>query len=549
MKQNQYLQATLKIHTTLKASKLAPKTIGKIRNELLLVKKLFSTSQLNAILLSSILQESLLDGDVELRQLMNYYEADREFAPKLSLAVEEMLEKGFVHRNLGDRRGGKRVSLTSVAMNTVMKGDSKKIKPLVIKTLGDFIYEVSRVQEMRKERNITIERYIQEINKLVVRGNHLAFVNFIQRFKLPEKELVILLQMAVNAFNDREGDDLVQLVRDVAEDPREHYDLCAKFRRQEAKLFSEGLIEFSLAELGIDTEINLTQLVNEQLFAQQPHSLNLLFKPTLCHVHSPESIRNTILVYDDDMLNEMNVIRNALHPNRFKAAMKKLNQSNLKGGLTILLHGLPGTGKTESVMQLAKASNRTVLRLEISRIKNMWVGESEKNLKKVFTEYKRCRQSMPNEPILLFNEADAILSRRRNVNSSVDQMENSLQNILLQELEEFDGILFATTNFKQNLDAAFERRFLYKVDFSMPSAVARLEMLKFNFPELKENDLTTIVNKVEFTGSAIDNVKRKWVLSHLFDGHKKLTAGLLHDWLVEESRGTRKNEIGFKVRV
>ncbi|GIL21895.1 MAG: hypothetical protein BroJett042_04080 [Bacteroidota bacterium] len=546
MKQNKYLQATLKIHAVLKGSKLSNKTIVKVKAEITLVKRLFHTSQLNAILLSSILHESLLDGDVDLRKLIEYYAVEQGLAQKLALAVEEMLEKGIIHKSMPERRNYKRVLLAPLTMEAIMKGERKRIGAKTIKTLDSFMYEVSTMLELRKKGNVIIEQFVAEINQLVTRAQHLSFVSFVRRHKLPTKEEVMLVQMAANNFNGRESDEVSELIASVADDPLELYFLQAQFRRQEIKLFKEGLVELSLGELGIDTEINLTHMVREQLFSNSSKEMDLLFKPTLCHVHSPESIQDTLLVFDDNILKEMNIIRNVLHPDKYKQVTKKLNRNNLKGGLTILFHGLPGTGKTQSVMQLAKVTKRTVLRLEISKIKTMWVGESEKNIKKVFTEYKRCKQSMAIEPILLFNEADAIFSTRRDVGSSVDQMENSVQNILLQELEEFDGILFATTNLKQNLDTAFERRFLYKVDFTMPSKTARLEMLKFNFPELDERELSVIVNEVEFTGSAIENIKRKIILSQLFNNRKKITTSLLYAWLVEESNAFGKNAIGFK---
>ena len=179
----------------------------------------------------------------------------------------------------------------------------------------------------------------------------------------------------------------------------------------------------------------------------------------------------------------------------------------------------------------------------------MWVGESEKNLKKVFIEYKQAKRIFKNHPILLFNEADAIFSRRRNVGSSVDQMENSLQNILLQELEEFDGILIATTNLTQNLDNAFERRFLYKLNFRMPEAEARLRLLTANFERLSESDRTAIALNCEFTGSTIENIKRKLALQELFEPAVELNAQAIKDIIINEcaSSISGKTRIGFRI--
>lgn len=91
----------------------------------------------------------------------------------------------------------------------------------------------------------------------------------------------------------------------------------------------------------------------------------------------------------------------------------------------------------------------------------MWVGESEKNIKGIFDDYKQKVKQSVKAPILLFNEADAIIGKRQvGAERAVEKMENSIQNIILQEIEQLDGILIATTNLAENMDKAFERRFL-----------------------------------------------------------------------------------------
>jgi SpoVK/Ycf46/Vps4 family AAA+-type ATPase len=107
-----------------------------------------------------------------------------------------------------------------------------------------------------------------------------------------------------------------------------------------------------------------------------------------------------------------------------------------------LLYGGPGTGKTASVKQIARTTGRAILMVDIAKIQSKWVGESEKNLSKVFEEYRNGKKAFANDPILLFNEADAILGKRFSVKSSVDKSYNAMQNILLQELEDFEGILW-----------------------------------------------------------------------------------------------------------
>lgn len=124
-------------------------------------------------------------------------------------------------------------------------------------------------------------------------------------------------------------------------------------------------------------------------------------------------------------------------------------------------YGTPGTGKTETVLQIARKTGRDLIQVNVSEVKSMWVGESEKNIKGIFDDYKQKVKQSVKAPILLFNEADAIIGKRQvGAERAVEKMENSIQNIILQEIEQLDGILIATTNLAENMDKAFERRFL-----------------------------------------------------------------------------------------
>ena len=187
-----------------------------------------------------------------------------------------------------------------------------------------------------------------------------------------------------------------------------------------------------------------------------------------------------------------------------------MNAKHLPLNLNILLFGHPGTGKTETVMQLAKATNREVMKIDISSTKSKWFGDSEKIIKRIFDRYHSYAETCEYAPILLFNEADAILSKRNsNTNSSTNQTENAIQNILLEELENFKGIFIATTNLASNLDSAFERRFLFKLKFNKPELKERVSILADKIPGFDQNDYLQLANFHDFTGSEIENITRK----------------------------------------
>jgi len=159
------------------------------------------------------------------------------------------------------------------------------------------------------------------------------------------------------------------------------------------------------------------------------------------------------------------------------------------------------------------------MKVDISQSKSMWFGESEKIIKQIFTNYKEYAQNCELKPILLFNEADAIIGKRQEIGySSVDQTENTIQNILLEELEKFDGIFLATTNLVQNIDTAFERRFLFKIEFQKPEPIVKAKIWHSKLPTLTEEECNQLANRFDFSGGQIDNIIRKNEIYEIIHG-------------------------------
>jgi AAA+ superfamily predicted ATPase len=150
----------------------------------------------------------------------------------------------------------------------------------------------------------------------------------------------------------------------------------------------------------------------------------------------------------------------------------------------IIFYGAPGTGKTMTAYSLAKSLKRQILAFDCSKILSMYVGESEKNVRKIFDTFYELSEKTKSEPILLLNEADQFLGARSSgISSSADQMHNQMQNIFLEQIENFRGMLIATTNLLENIDKAFSRRFNYKIEFKKPNQMQRFEIWKKILPK------------------------------------------------------------------
>ena len=228
------------------------------------------------------------------------------------------------------------------------------------------------------------------------------------------------------------------------------------------------------------------------------------------------SITPKELVYGQEVGEQVERLGELMGEDRFLEIRLKMMEMGHRTGFTCLFYGAPGTGKTETVYQLARRSGRDLFVVDVSQIKNCFVGESEKNIKDVFDKYRQTVRAGDTVPILLFNEADAIFGiRSEGAGHAVDKMENSIQNIILQEMEDLDGILIATTNLTCNLDKAFERRFLYKIRFEKPSVEARASIWKSMIPALSPEECSHLAASFDFSGGQIENVARKRAVQSL----------------------------------
>jgi len=246
-------------------------------------------------------------------------------------------------------------------------------------------------------------------------------------------------------------------------------------------------------------------------------------KPTVSASRMVEATTIAVkdLFYNPAEARQVAQLGDLLSEGRFAGIRSAMKEKHLRTGFTCLFYGSPGTGKTETAYQLARITGRDIFIVDVSQIKSCWVGESEQNLKEVFNKYRECVNRNDATPILLFNEADAILGiRQEGAQRAVDKMENSLQNIILQEMEDLDGILIATTNLTANLDKAFERRFLYKIRFEKPSLEASSHIWQSMIPELSDTEAIQLATDYPFSGGQIENISRKKTIFSLISGNE-----------------------------
>ncbi|MFK7785800.1 MAG: ATP-binding protein, partial [Crocinitomicaceae bacterium] len=193
----------------------------------------------------------------------------------------------------------------------------------------------------------------------------------------------------------------------------------------------------------------------------------------------------------------------------------------LKPGYKSLFYGPPGTGKTMTAALLGKSTGKSVYKIDLSMVVSKYIGETEKNLGKVFD------QAAKRDWILFFDEADSLFGKRTQMNSANDRYGNQEIGYLLQRIEDFPGVVILASNLKDNIDEAFTRRFQSMVAFNMPGVEERHKLWSQSFSEKlpldPEIDLWEIAEKYEVAGGVMINVVRKATLRALTQKQKTIS--------------------------
>ncbi|XOV67686.1 MAG: ATP-binding protein [Fluviicola sp.] len=300
----------------------------------------------------------------------------------------------------------------------------------------------------------------------------------------------------------------------------------------DSKLFELGLLRLGEVPYGEPRLSGLLILEHEYLHLV---TTGQLIKPDLSPSF-PASLINTELEWEDlvlkqDTLDEILELQTWLTHNN--TLMEDWGMAGkIKPGYRVMFYGPPGTGKTMTASLLGKYTNRDVYRIDLSMVVSKYIGETEKNLSSLFNKAKN------RDWILFFDEADAIFGKRTNVRDAHDKYANQEVSYLLQQIEAHPGLIILASNFKNNIDEAFTRRFNSIVEFETPDYEQRLELWQRSLPEnaiLGENiSLEEFAAEFEITGANILNIIHYACLKQLETGSPTLEYEYLIDGVRRE---------------
>ena len=537
------------IHTLLDSlvnSELEPRRTTLYQTTLQRLSEYFNINEAQTwIVCVAILNHFTTNCDIQLSDFANFVETS-------VLKIAEM-NSDFValkNRNIIDySETDSSFKITGQVIKAVLNNEVFKPSERKRVTYLDFVAKAAHKYEGRKYTDDTCEQLVDQLKELEDKNADIPFIIRSRNFIQDDKSRFMFYDMCNDSLSGMPS-CLASTIEDIYEDS-EKYFIAKEFLDEKHLLITCGFFEFEKKGNLLEATLRITEK-GKKFFLDEDYEL-YASKIDDKLLKKPESIKSKKLFYSPQNQKQVEDLYKILSQSKYKQITKRLEQQALPRGIAIMLHGAPGCGKTETVYQLAKKTGRCIVQVDISQTKSCWVGESEKLIKKVFTDYRDlCKkiEGQPNgrTPILLFNECDAVFTKRMNVShSNTTQMENAMQNIILEEMEKLEGILIATTNLTDNLDPAFERRFLFKIRFENPSLEAKKAIWKNKMSYLSSSQIEKLSGTFNFSGGEIENIVRKAQMKEIISGERPAFSDILELCRNEKLVSNTERPMGFAV--
>ena len=536
------LDAFEKIVEFSRDSELSTDFFKAVRPEIKFISTKLSLTEMQSVLLS-IFIDKCEDSRIRASEIASFLGIGTIRMLKHIDEIEDLVNKRYLKGSNRREDRTYRVPPQVLKAMRLNKPFEYKIDP--VKNTQDFFDRFNTLAKEKEKDEIEYEVLLEKTLELLGDIKETIFARSLKRLDICEADIMLFIYMAHLYVHNNDDDIRFGNIEDLYDDCEIPSWIKRELRSHELSLFELGLIE-NANEDGIarPDAFKLTNKAKEEILGELAiHSVGKSEHNLLQH----DSLAKKNLIYNPKEDSQVKELSSILNEKRFKEVQSRLKDSGMRQGFCCLFYGSPGTGKTETVYQLAKKTGRNIMQVDVDKVKSCWVGESEKNIKALFDRYRNICKNAERAPILLFNEADAVLgTRMEGASRAVDKMENSIQNIILQEMEKLEGIMIATTNLTSNLDKAFERRFLYKIKFEKPSLEARTEIWMSMMKGLKKTDAKLIASKFDLSGGEIENVARRQTVQYILDGKEEIDIKAIEESCrLERLTDTRLTKIGF----
>lgn len=365
--------------------------------ELEKLSKYLNCTPLQSALFTAVFSKSV-NSSVDFDDIRRFFDIDTIDAQLLQNDFEQLTKTNFLELTDSRRRDNYIIpkEILSAIHNNMPIGKLKQEQKEI--TRYDF---VTTIGEWVEDNDIKTNELLRRMKEEEEKSKALSFVKTVKKMIPDGRNRVMFYDICYDFISSRRRvSDINATLNDIFDSVSERFMWGKQLMQKEHELIQLDLIEIEPERLFSDADMKLTEK-GRKLFLEDDFELFTDEKNKDKRLIYPEDIPEKPLFYDDELSRQLNLLKENLQEERFSELQKRLEEQSLSKGVAAIFHGLPGTGKTETAMQIAKATGRPVCHVDIAGSKSCWFGESEKLIKRIFTDYaEQCKSHCKAHPAL-----------------------------------------------------------------------------------------------------------------------------------------------------
>ncbi len=499
------------------------------------------------VVLSLLIDGGIRQEEQAIDSFLEHFGGNLTGLKYITNALHSLISKGYVVSNTKNRHSKSLVKQTFQAdekiYDALLSDKSERLEFQPARSFHSLLKNIQAIIDRRNDGCFDAETMLKLVERDIINTKSCKELDWINGFDgLSIAEMTLFFCAALQYQKDEQTIDLEHIIKLSEDNFSKQKLLRDSIANKSSMLIQHDLLVRDEDAFLFDEFVGLTDKVKDALFEKDKTTTKKSAFSTATIIN-PDDIAVEDLFYNEVEWKQINTIEKVLSKEKHELVVKNLIDNNLGKGISILFNGFSGTGKTATARRIAKITNRPLFSVNTEKIVDKWMGNSEKNVRKIFEEYYEFSSQCELMPILFFNE-DSIFSKRVEVAHSTDRTHNSMQNILLEQIEQFSGISIVTSNHAEKLDKAFERRFLYRVEFQKPNFETQFKLLQNSFPDITKDTINSILESYSFTGGQIYNIKKKYIMQSIIEETEHI-----EDFFIslckEEMQQTQYKKIGY----
>lgn len=472
------------------------------------LQRFFGLKKIAEVIVFCILIENRLSNDrfPTLHRIAKALEVTLTGMVEINYTLQSLIKRRLVVSKSRGSEDSPQFTLSQKCFNAILKYDKQYFKKTKHTNFENFLSELEQIRDLKREfilndDDIAISELIYE---LIDNYSNVTEIKWLKSQGLSNSDEALLSFTIFSHIVDQSTLNLNSILPLITTDRFEVFKIEKSILNGKHDLLTGDYICISPDIFRNVTELSLTEKTIKAMCSDYQLKKKEQYSPTMFKMQYPEPFGEVYLHNNP----ELEAIEKMVSHDFYDKLKNKVPR------LSILLTGAPGVGKTSFINHLSRQSGRVILSANIAQILSCYVGESEKNLVKIFQEAEQAYKLMEIEPIIVFDEAEALLFSRKTKNeNAVSQMNNNIISLLLASLDKFRGILICCSNFdfKTGLfDEALHRRFYQICKIEAPTGKALKAIMCCYFPNFEEKQIIEFLTEFpKITPAQIKNLKNR----------------------------------------